>query len=66
MNLVARENQRIIKRDKKELEQQFEKRFEEIHETKYKMQKIIIENNAIEKAIDKWTAELDKKLEKME
>ena len=30
------------------------------------MQKIMIENNAIEKAIDKWTAELDKKLEKME
>lgn len=33
---------------------------------KYKMQEIMIENNAIEKAIDKWTAKLDKKLQKME
>ena len=62
--------QRIIKRDKeKELQQHlqlFEKRFEEIHEMKYKVQEMMIESNAKEGAIDKWTAELDEKLEKME
>ena len=62
--------QRIIKRDKeKELQQHlqlFEKRFEEIHDMKYKVQETMIENNAKEGAIDKWTAELDEKLEKME
>ena len=62
--------QRIIKRHKeKELHQHlqlFEKRFEEIHEMKYKVQEMMIESNAKEGAIDKWTAELDEKLEKME
>ena len=33
---------------------------------KYKLQEMMIENNAKEKAIDKWTAEFDEKLEKME
>ena len=59
-----------MKRDKeKELQQHlrlFEKRFEEIYEMKYKVQEMMIETNAKEKAIDKWTAEIDEKLEKME
>ena len=33
---------------------------------KYKVQEMMIENSAKEEAIDKWTAELDEKLEKME
>ena len=33
---------------------------------KYKVQEMMIENNAKEEAINKWTAELDEKLEKME
>ena len=33
---------------------------------KYKVQEMMIESNAKEGAIDKWTAELDEKLEKME
>ena len=70
LHLVARENQRIIKRDKeKELQQHlqlFQKRFEEIDEMKYKVQEMMIESYAKEEAIDKWTAELDEKLEKME
>ena len=33
---------------------------------KYKVQEMMIESNAKEEAIDKWTAELDEKLEKME
>lgn len=32
---------------------------------KYKVQDMTMENNANEEAIDKWTAELDKRLEKM-
>ena len=46
--------------------QLFEKRFEEIHEMKYKVQEMMIESNAKEGAIDKWTAELDEKKKKME
>ena len=33
---------------------------------KYKIQETIIESNAKEEAIDKWTAKLDEKLQKME
>ena len=33
---------------------------------KYKVQEMMIENNAKEEAINKWKAELDEKLEKME
>ena len=33
---------------------------------KYKVQEMMIESNAKDGAIDKWTAELDEKLEKME
>ena len=68
--LAVRDNERIIKRDKeKELQQHlqlFVKRFEEIHEIKYKVQEMMIESKAKEEAIDKWTAKLDEKLEKME
>ena len=50
LHLPARENHRIIKRDKKkELQQHlqlFEKRFEEIHEMKYKVPEMMIESNA--------------------
>ena len=70
LHLAARENQRITKRDK-ELEVQqhlqlFEKRFEEIQETKCKAQEMMIKSNAKEEAIDKWTAEIDEKLDEME
>ena len=68
LHLAERENQRITKWDEElELQQHlqlFEKRFEEIHETKYKVQEMMIERNAKEEAIDKWTA--DEKLEEME
>ena len=33
---------------------------------KYKVQEMMIESNTNEEAIEKWTAELDEKLEKME
>ena len=42
------------------------KRFEEIQETKYKVQEMMIKSNAKEEAINKWTAEIDEKLDKME
>ena len=32
----------------------------------YKVQELMIDSNAKEEAIDKWAAELDEKLEKME
>ena len=68
--MAARENHCIIKRDKeKELQQHlqiFEKRFEEIHEMKCKVQEMMIKSKAKEEAIDKWTAELDEKLKKIE
>ena len=70
LHIAARENHPIIKRDKeKEIQQHlqlFEKRFEEIHEMEYKVQELMIESNAKEEAIDKWAAELDEKLEKIE
>ena len=70
LHLVARENQRIIKRDKeKEIQQHlelFEKKIEEILEMKYKVQEMIIDRNAKEEAIDKWTAKHDEKLVKKE
>ena len=54
LHLAARENQRIIKRDKeKEVQQNlqlFEKRFEEIHEMKDKVQEMMIESNAKEES----------------
>ena len=57
LHLVARENQRIIKRDKeKEIQQHlelFEKKIEEILEMKYKVQEMIIDRNAKEEAIVK-------------
>ena len=65
LHLAATESQPIIKRNKeKQLQQHsklFEKRFEEIHKMKYKMQEIMIESNANEEAIDKCTAKLDEK-----
>ena len=69
LHLAERESQRIIKKDEEELQQHlqlFQKRFEEIHEMKYEVQKMMIESNTNEEAIDKWTAELNDKLEKME
>ena len=65
-----RENHHIINKDKEEELQKhlqlFEKRFEEIHEMKSKVQEMMIENNANEETIDRWIAKLDEKLEKME
>ena len=70
LNLDVRENQHIINKDKEEELQKhlqlFEKRFEEIHEMKSKVQEMMIENNANEETIDRWIAKLDEKLEKME
>ena len=70
LNLDVRENQHIINKDKEEELQKhlqlFEKRFEEIHEMKSKVQEVMTENNANEKTIDRWIAKLDEKLEKME
>ena len=70
LNLDVRENHHIINKDKEEELQKhlqlFEKRFEEIHEMKSKVQEMMIENNANEKTIDRWIAKLDEKLEKME
>lgn len=58
LNLSAIDNQHIIKRDKQKKLQQhlkiFDKRFEEIHK-KYKLKEMMIESNADEKTIDKWT-----------
>ena len=70
LNLDVRENHHIINKDKEEELQKhlqlFEKRFEEIHEMKSKVQEMMIENNANEETIDRWIAKLDEKLEKME
>ena len=59
LHLAARENQRIIQRDKeKELQQhlqQFEKKFEEIQEMKYRVQEMMIESNAKEEQMDSQT-----------
>ena len=69
LNLDVRENQHIINKDKEEELQKhlqlFEKRFEEIHEMKSKVQEMMIEINANEETIDRWIGKLDEKLEKM-
>ena len=67
LHLAARENQCIIKRDLQLFTAiKKKKKIEEIHEIKYKVQEMMIKSNTKEEAIDKWTAKLDEKLEKME